>query len=83
MEFKRIYFCTVLIGVLSGVIVLYYPKLGLPDSPTFQLLEGEHPFELYDTKYRYLYQFERSFTVKYNQTGPIFDSHHSIYDYCF
>lgn len=59
-----IVFSTVLIGILSGVIVLYYPKLGLPDSQTFQLLDSEHLFELYDSKYRYLYRFERSFTVR-------------------
>lgn len=54
---------TVLIGVSSGVIVLYYPKLGLPDSPTFQLLESGHPFELYDTTYKFMFPFEKSFTV--------------------
>lgn len=57
-------------GILSGVIVLYYPKLGLPDSQTFQLLDSNHLFELYDNKYRYQYNFEKSFTVNSNKKIP-------------
>lgn len=53
----------VLTGISSGFIVLYYPKLGLPDSQTFQLLERNHPFELYDNKYKNMFWFEKSFTV--------------------
>lgn len=54
---------TVALGLTSGFIVLYHPKLGLPNSPTFQLLENEHPFELYDTKYKNLFRFERTVLV--------------------
>lgn len=64
MHYTSVLFSTVLIGIFSGVIVLYYPKLGLPDSQTFQLLDSNHLFELYDSKYRYMYRFERSFTVR-------------------
>ncbi|XP_031628158.1 protein dispatched [Contarinia nasturtii] len=51
-----------IIGISSGVIVLYYPKLKPPDSQTFQLLNSHHHFELYDSKYRHWYRFEKSFT---------------------
>ncbi|XP_055305297.1 protein dispatched [Sitodiplosis mosellana] len=60
-----------IIGISSGFIVLYYPKLGLPDSQTFQLLDSEHLFELYDSKYRHLYRFERSFTEAETFKMPI------------
>lgn len=58
-------FFLVLLGLASGVIVLYHPKLGLPNSQTFQLLESEHPFELYDTKYKNMFRFERTVTVNF------------------
>lgn len=50
------------VGIASAVIVLYYPKLGLPDSQEFQLLEKDHPFELYDAKYKQNFGFEKTFT---------------------
>lgn len=51
------------IGIGSGVIVLYYPKLGLPDSQDFQLFTKNQPFERYDSEYKHLFHFEKSFTV--------------------
>lgn len=51
------------IGLLSGVIVLYWPSLKLPDSPDFKLFDAQHPFELYDSYYRNMFWFEKSFRV--------------------
>lgn len=50
--------------------MLYYPKFGLPDNQTFQLFKEDHPFELYDTKYRNMFWFEKSFVVSLH--CPIF-----------
>ncbi|XP_058467660.1 protein dispatched [Malaya genurostris] len=47
------------IGVLSGVMVLHWPKLTLPDSPNFKLFISSHPFERYDSDYKDLFWFEK------------------------
>lgn len=54
-----------LIGILSGIIVLYWPKLQLPDSPDFKLFVSSHPFELYDSRYKDLFWFEKSYSVSH------------------
>lgn len=54
------------VGVLSGVIVLYWPKLQLPDSADFKLFVNNHPFEVYDTVYKDRFWFEKVYTVSCN-----------------
>ncbi|XP_055523625.1 protein dispatched [Wyeomyia smithii] len=46
-------------GVLSGVMVLHWPKLRLPDSPDFKLFISSHPFERYDSEYKEQFWFEK------------------------
>lgn len=50
------------IGVGSSVIVFYWPRIQLPDSPDFKLFESTHPFEVYDTQYRQQFWFEKVYT---------------------
>uniref|UniRef100_A0A182Q1X4 SSD domain-containing protein n=1 Tax=Anopheles farauti TaxID=69004 RepID=A0A182Q1X4_9DIPT len=51
------------IGVLSGVLVLHWPKLRLPDSPDFKLFISNHPFERYDSEYKDMFWFEKMYTT--------------------
>lgn len=51
-------------GVFSGIVVFYKPKLQLPDSPDFKLFVGSHPFEVYDTKFKNNFWFEKAYTVR-------------------
>ncbi|XP_059612470.1 protein dispatched [Phlebotomus argentipes] len=51
-----------LVGVLSGVIVLYWPQLRLPDSPDFKLFVSNHPFEVYDSQFKEMFWFEKIYT---------------------
>ncbi|XP_055677193.1 protein dispatched [Lutzomyia longipalpis] len=51
-----------LIGIGSGVIVLYWPKLRLPDSPDFKLFVSSHPFEVYDSHFKEMFWFEKIYT---------------------
>lgn len=48
-----------IIGVGSIIIVLYYPKLRLPNSQEFQLFTSSHPFEQYDFVYKNHFWFHR------------------------
>ncbi|GAB0087327.1 Protein dispatched [Sergentomyia squamirostris] len=50
------------IGVLSGVAVLYWPRLRLPDSPDFKLFVSDHPFEVYDSHFKEMFWFEKIYT---------------------
>lgn len=50
-------------GVLSGVMVLYYPQLKLPDSADFKLFVSDHPFEVYDSRFKDSFWFEKSYMV--------------------
>lgn len=60
------------VGVLSGVVLFYWPKLQLPDSPDFKLFDSDHPFEVYDSQYRNLFWFEKLYTVSYiSNTIPL------------
>ncbi|XP_058062470.1 protein dispatched [Anopheles bellator] len=52
-----------LIGILSGVLVLHWPKLRLPDSPDFKLFISNHPFERYDSEYKDMFWFEKMYTA--------------------
>lgn len=51
-----------LVGVASGVIVLYWPRLRLPDSPDFKLFVSNHPFEVYDSQFKDMFWFEKIYT---------------------
>lgn len=51
------------LGILSGVAVLYYPKLQLPDSPDFKLFVSDHPFEVYDAVYKDYFWFDKGSMV--------------------
>lgn len=48
-----------LLAAGSTFVILYYPKLQLPNSPEFQLFDRSHPFEKYDLVYKDLFWFER------------------------
>ncbi|XP_055903846.1 protein dispatched isoform X1 [Eupeodes corollae] len=47
------------IGIGSGIVVLYYPGIQLPETSDFQLFVNSHPFELYDSKFKNEFSFER------------------------
>lgn len=53
------------IGVLSGIVVFYWPGLQLPTSADFKLFVASHPFEVYDSQYKSQFWFERSFSVSF------------------
>ncbi|KAL3289765.1 hypothetical protein HHI36_023160 [Cryptolaemus montrouzieri] len=57
----RYLWITILSGIAVGsiVIVLFYPKLKLPDSEDFQLFASSHPFEKYDFIYKDHFYFHR------------------------
>lgn len=57
----RYLWITLLFGIAAGsiVIVLYNPKLELPDSQDFQLFTSSHPFEQYDFVYKDHFWFHR------------------------
>ncbi|XP_067619629.1 protein dispatched isoform X2 [Eurosta solidaginis] len=59
------------IGLLSAVIVLYYPGLQLPDSSHFQLFSSNHPFEIYNSKMKNQFWFEKSIMVYENFKLPL------------
>uniref|UniRef100_A0A1Q3F822 Putative patched transmembrane receptor n=1 Tax=Culex tarsalis TaxID=7177 RepID=A0A1Q3F822_CULTA len=52
-----------IIGILSGVMVLHWPKLRLPDSPDFKLFISSHPFERYDSEYKDMFWFEKIYST--------------------
>lgn len=59
------------VGLCSAVIVLYWPKLELPDTPNFRLFTSDHLFELYDTKFKDLFWFEKMYTSSDSFKMPI------------
>lgn len=63
--FSPIIFTLGIVGILSGIIVLYKPKLQLPDSADFKLFVNTHPFELYDAVYKDRFWFEKVYIVSY------------------
>ena len=54
-----------IIGACSAVIVLYYPGLQLPESAHFQLFVSKHPFEIYNSKLKNEFWFEKSMSVSW------------------
>lgn len=55
------------VGVLSAVVVFYWPGLQLPESPDFKLFVSTHPFEVYESQYKSRFWFEKSFAVSFNE----------------
>lgn len=49
--------------MVSGIAVLYWPKLQLPDSPDFKVFSDDHPFEIYDSQFKNMFWFEKTYTV--------------------
>ncbi|XP_030376547.1 protein dispatched [Scaptodrosophila lebanonensis] len=47
------------LGALSGVIVLWYPGLQLPEKSQLQLFVSQHPFEIYNTRLKQEFWFEK------------------------
>lgn len=60
-----------LFGCASAVFVLYWPKLELPDTPTFRLFTSSHPFEVYEAKFKDLFWFEKMYTSSDSFKLPI------------
>jgi protein dispatched 1 len=58
-------------GIASAVFVLYWPKLELPDTPTFRLFTNDHPFEVYEAIYKDLFWFEKMYTSSDSFKLPI------------
>lgn len=56
-------FVLAVIGALSAVVALYWPGLQLPENSHFQLFVDDHPFEVYHTKLKNEFWFERSMIV--------------------
>ncbi|KAJ6638287.1 Protein dispatched [Pseudolycoriella hygida] len=50
------------LGIASGVVIFYWPKIQLPDSPDFKLFSDDHPFEIYDSQFKNMFWFEKSYT---------------------
>jgi predicted RND superfamily exporter protein len=58
-------------GIISAYFVLQWPKLELPDTPNFRLFVEEHPFEVYEAKYKDFFWFEKSYTSSDSFKLPI------------
>lgn len=54
-----------IIGLCSCTVVFYWPRLQLPESQDFQLFAYNHPFELYDRKFKDQFWFEKSVPVNF------------------
>nr|XP_023021379.1 protein dispatched [Leptinotarsa decemlineata] len=60
IRFKFVWFLLLFtIAIMSGFIVLVYPKLHLPNTNEFQLFATSHPFEQYDFRYKTHFWFNR------------------------
>ena len=59
------------VGVLSAVVVFYWPGLQLPETPDFKLFVSRHPFEVYESQYRKKFWFEKSFAVSGLRTKSV------------
>jgi protein dispatched 1 len=58
-------------ALMNAVFVLYWPKLELPDTPTFRLFRSDHPFEVYEEKFKDLFWFEKMYTSSESFKMPI------------
>lgn len=65
IRFKYVWLTILLVlAILSGVVVLYYPKIQLPETSDIQLFDSKHPFEQYDLIYKHHFYFRRATTYK-------------------
>lgn len=61
VKLKYVWFLLLItMAVISGVIVLFYPKLQLPNTVEFQLFATSHPFEQYDFVYKNHFWFKNA-----------------------
>lgn len=58
-------------GLLSVFFITHYPKLKLPDTPNFRLFIDDHPFEIYEAKYKDYFWFEKMYTSSESFKLPI------------
>ncbi|XP_023308791.2 protein dispatched [Lucilia cuprina] len=49
-----------ILGICSAIVVLYKPGLQLPENSHFQLFVSKHPFEIYNSKLKNEFWFEKS-----------------------
>lgn len=52
-----------IVGIGCGVVVLYKPGLQLPENSHFQLFVSNHPFEIYNSKLKNEFWFEKAMSV--------------------
>ncbi|XP_036322856.1 protein dispatched isoform X1 [Rhagoletis pomonella] len=72
MNYATIWICLFgAIGLCSAIIVLYVPGLQLPDSSHFQLFSSSHPFEIYNSKMKNEFWFEKSMSAYENFKLPL------------
>lgn len=57
------------LGVLSSVVVFYWPGLQLPNTSHFKLFVSSNPFEVYDSVYKSRFHFEKNLTVRERKRG--------------
>lgn len=51
------------VGLGSAIVIFWWPRLQLPDTPDFKLFDADHPFELYESDYRNMFWFEKLIRV--------------------
>ncbi|XP_054735807.1 protein dispatched [Anastrepha obliqua] len=72
MNYATIWICSFgAIGLFSSVIVLYAPGLQLPETSHFQLFASKHPFEIYNSKMKNEFWFEKSMSAYENFKLPL------------
>uniref|UniRef100_W8BU90 Protein dispatched n=3 Tax=Ceratitis capitata TaxID=7213 RepID=W8BU90_CERCA len=72
MNYAMLWICVFgTIGLCSAFIVLYAPGLQLPDSSHFQLFSSSHPFEIYNSKMKNEFWFEKSISAYENFKLPL------------
>ncbi|XP_061387699.1 protein dispatched [Musca vetustissima] len=60
-----------IIGICCGLIVLYKPGLQLPENAHFQLFVSNHPFEIYNSKLKNEFWFEKTMANAENYKMPL------------
>lgn len=61
IKFRSLWFISLtLVAIASSFVVLYYPRLQLPNSTEFQLFDTSHLFEQYDLKFKHQFWFTRT-----------------------
>ncbi|XP_058981338.1 protein dispatched-like [Musca domestica] len=60
-----------IIGICCGLVVLYKPGLQLPENAHFQLFVSNHPFEIYNSKLKHEFWFEKTMANSENYKMPL------------